>query len=195
MPIREIVNALFITYLGTEWMLQSSNELGKHQHDSIRMFLRILQNNKLFVMIVSFLNIVDIFKRTFSSASFEGLWHLRIILAATAYVVALYLDCKRSLPSLELKSFVRKVALAFLKVLWIYPFLAVVISFAFLFIISIFEALHLPLELLNMPIYYGTLYGPFSYIYYIVKREVIESTTSLPTNAAVAGEMTAYFAR
>ncbi|CAJ1934380.1 unnamed protein product [Cylindrotheca closterium] len=193
MPIREIVNALFLTYVGTEWMLQSSNELGKHQHDSFQVFLRILQNNKLFVALVSFLNIVDTFKRILPSL--EGLWQLRILLAATAYVFALYVDCKRKLPSLELSSFLRQVAMAFLKVLPIYPFLAVLISFVFLFVISIFETLHLPLELLNMPIYYGTLYGPFSYIYYIVKRQVIESTTSLPTNNMAAGEMTAYFAR
>jgi hypothetical protein len=177
MPIREIVNALFLTYVGTEWMLQSSSNelLGKqhHQHDSFQVFRRILVNNKLFVALVSFLNILDIFKRILPSM--EGLWQLRILLAATAYVLALYVDCKRKVPALELFSFLRKVALAFLKVLPIYPLLAVLISFVFLFVISIFETLHLPLELLNMPIYYGTLYGPFSYIYYIVKRQVIES--------------------
>lgn len=193
MPIREIVNALFLTYVATEWMLLSSNEIGKHQHDSFQVFLRILKHNKLFVVLVSFLNVVDIFKRMLPKL--ETSWQLRIILAATAYIMALYVDCKRRLPSLELASFLRKVALAFLRVLPIYPFLAVLISFVFLFVISIFETLHLPLELLNMPIYYGTLYGPFSYIYYIVKRQVIESTTSLPTNTAASGEMTAYFAR
>jgi len=194
MPIREIVNALFLTYVGTEWMLQSSNDVGKYQHDSFQVLLHILKRNKLFVVLVSLINIVDVFQRILPSL--EGSWQLRIVLAVTAYVFALYVDCKRIVPSLKLGSFLKQVALAFLKVLPIYPLLAVLISFVFLFVISIFETLHLSLELLNMPIYYGTLYGPFSYIYYIVKRQVLESTTSLPTNTmAASAEMTTYFAR
>jgi hypothetical protein len=94
-----------------------------------------------------------------------------------------------------LASFLRQVAIAFLRILPVYPFLAVLISFVFLFVISAFEALHLPLEILNMPIYYGTLYGPFSYIYYNVKRRVIESTQSLPTTSNNNSNMTAYYAR
>lgn len=178
MPIREIVNALFLTYVGTEWMLQSSNDVGKYHQDSFQILLQVLKHNRLFAVLVSFINIVDVFQRVLPRP--EGSWQLRIVMATTAYVVALYVDCKRTASSLELGSFLTQVALAFLKVLPIYPLLAILISFIFLFVISIFETLHLSLELLNMPIYYGTLYGPFSYIYYIVKRQVLESTTSLP---------------
>ncbi|KAG7374737.1 hypothetical protein IV203_013832 [Nitzschia inconspicua] len=79
-------------------------------------------------------------------------------------------------------AFLPKVGWAFFKVLPAYPFLAVLISFGFLFVINIWEFLHLPEEWLNMPIYYGTLYGPFAYTYVHVKQQVAcyESLT-LPT--------------
>eukprot|EP00980_Cylindrotheca_fusiformis_P009829 scaffold2164_cov106-Cylindrotheca_fusiformis.AAC.12 len=174
MPVREIVNALFLTYICTEWMLATANE-SRHYNKSSQM-LAILVQNKLFAILVAFINIVDVLKNSFTPTALTTLWHVRIALAVFAYMVALYVDCKRSQPKLTLTNFLRQVAIAFLRVLPVYPFLAVLISFVFLFVISAFETLHLPLEMLNMPIYYGTLYGPFSYIYYVVKRRVIEST-------------------
>jgi hypothetical protein len=193
MPLREIVNALFLTYMGTEWMLASSKE-NKHYNNG-QLFVRIIGQNKLFAVLVTFINLVDALKNIFTPSTLTTLWQVRIALAALAYVVALYIDCKRSQPNLTLASFLRQVAIAFLRILPVYPFLAVLISFVFLFVISAFEALHLPLEILNMPIYYGTLYGPFSYIYYNVKRRVIESTQSLPTTSNNNSNMTAYYAR
>lgn len=193
MPIREIVNALFLTYVGTEWMLTTAKET-RHYNNG-QNFLRILVQNKLFSILVAFINVVDALKNAFTPSTLTTLWHVRIALAAFAYVVALFIDCKRSKPNLTLPNFLRQVAIAFLRVLPVYPFLAVLISFLFLFVISAFEALHLPLELLNMPIYYGTLYGPFSYIYYNVKRRVIESTQSLPTMSDSSNNMTPDFAR
>jgi hypothetical protein len=78
--------------------------------------------------------------------------------------------------------FLPKVGWAFCKVLPAYPFLAVCISVCFMFVINLWEALHLPLEWLNMPIYYGTLYGPFAYTYVHVKQQVMcYETTTLPT--------------
>lgn len=78
--------------------------------------------------------------------------------------------------------FLPKVGWAFLKVLPAYPFLAVLISFGFLFVINIWEFLQLPEEWLNMPIYYGTLYGPFAYTYVHVKQQVVcYESNALPT--------------
>jgi hypothetical protein len=51
--------------------------------------------------------------------------------------------------------------------------LAVLISFIFMFVISIWDFLKLPEEWLQWPIYYGTLYGPFVYVYCTVKRQVL----------------------
>lgn len=111
----------------------------------------------------------------------EGFFHLpKAIFAAMAYFVALYLDIKRRVPHLDYSKFRSRVCWAFAKILPAYPFLAVLISFVFMFVINIWEALNLPMELLNAPIYYGTLYGPFAWVYVHVKREVLNEASSLP---------------
>jgi hypothetical protein len=120
----------------------------------------------------------------------------KLSLAATSYVLALYVDIHRDRTNGNGKEnsrsnnnnkniktkmkmpfrsvFLPKVGWAFAKILPAYPFLAVLISFVFLFVVDLWEyVFHLPLEWLNNPIYYGTLYGPFAYTYVHVKREVL----------------------
>lgn len=105
---------------------------------------------------------------------------MKICSAATSYVVALYVDVhrlrnnkrkhtannkiNRRKKRIPFKSvFLPKVGWTFIKILPAYPFLAVLISFLFLFVVDLWEYIfHLPLEWLNKPIYYGTLYGPFA---------------------------------
>mmetsp|Transcript_55448 Transcript_55448/g.134637 ORF Transcript_55448/g.134637 Transcript_55448/m.134637 type:complete len:188 (-) Transcript_55448:279-842(-) len=74
---------------------------------------------------------------------------------------------------LPCREFLPRVGRSFLRVLPAYPFLAVLISFVFMFVISIWEVLKLPEEWLQWPIYYGTLYGPFVYVYCTVKRQIL----------------------
>jgi hypothetical protein len=132
---------------------------------------------------------------------------LKATLAATCYVLALYVDINRKAFFFRKKNkfeddnattgsssssssagaiilpfsvYVSKVGWAFLKILPAYPFLAVLISFMFLFVINLWEFLHLPLEWLNDPIYYCVLYGPFAYTYVHVKNEVVANTTTIP---------------
>ncbi len=94
----------------------------------------------------------------------------RIIVAACSFLLALYWDCRQKYKLLHAKHepssppwsnqyFLQQLVHSFCRLLPMYPFLAVIISFGFLFLITAFERLHLPLQLLNMPIYYGTLYG------------------------------------
>lgn len=101
----------------------------------------------------------------------------RIFAAMCSFLLALYWDCRQSYklqyskyetrspggaassPPWSNRHFLQHLFHSFCKVLPIYPFLAVIISFGFLFIITAFERLNLPLQLLNTPIYYGTLYG------------------------------------
>ena len=80
--------------------------------------------------------------------------------------------------TLTMKAFISNVGVSFLKVIPAYPFLAVIISFVFLFVITFFESLHLPTQWLNWPIYYGTLYGPFVWVYMSVKRRVCREISS-----------------
>jgi hypothetical protein len=127
--------------------------------------------------------------------SYYVLIPVKLSLAATSYVLALYVDIhrdrtngnndgkelssnshnKNAKPKMPFRSvYLPKVGLAFVKILPAYPFLAVLISFVFIFIVDIWEfVFHLPLEWLNNPIYYGTLYGPFAYTYVYVKQEVL----------------------
>jgi hypothetical protein len=89
---------------------------------------------------------------------------------------------KRKKRRIPCSIFLPKVGYAFCKVLPAYPFLAVGMSVGFLFLIHVWEFLHLPLVWLQMPIYYGTLYGPLAYTYVYVKRQVLfVEATVLPT--------------
>ena len=116
-----------------------------------------------------------IHNKIIESSSFS--FHVpRVLIAITSFVTTLYWDCRtkyiqNTKKDLQLNNnnnntapwsnsyFIRQLLQSFCRLLPVYPFLAVVISFGFLFIISAFEKLHLPLQILNMPIYYGTLYG------------------------------------
>ena len=192
--LSEVVNALFVTYLATEVQLapddQTSADRVKHVLQS-----KVTQAITIGTVIVNLAVRLHIhisgsalLSAASSAVSFAS--HApKVLFAAMAYVVALYFDCRRSKKDLAVGDFLKSVGVQFCRVAPVYPFLAVMISFVFLFIISAFEVLHLPLELLNMPIYYGTLYGPFSWIYYMVKKRIVESSSSLPST------MTAYYAR
>jgi hypothetical protein len=177
--ISEVVNTLFLTYLASEYLIAEdlpSRQRSHHSRISIQPTIAVF----LIVLLVNTLDrltgAIDIANRLL-----QGFLHLpRILFAATAYVVALYIDVRRRVVPVTIKAFSAKVGWAFIKVLPAYPFLAVLISFVFLLVINLWEALHLPLEWLNAPIYYGTLYGPFAWVYVHVKRQVCEEATSLP---------------
>jgi hypothetical protein len=147
--ISEVVNALFITYVGSEYLLAESSGFARRKKKGLAYLL----------VAVASLNVFD---RVTGAAGFlnkllNGFLHLpKVGFAALVYVVALYFDCKKVAPALTAKVFLPLVGKAFLRVLPAYPFLAVVISFGFMIVINIFEALNLPLEYLNWPIYYGT---------------------------------------
>ena len=148
--ISEVVNALFITYVGTEYLLSENNEFPKGKKSGFVI---------LFVAVV----VLNLFDRVTGAAIFvnnllNGFLHVpKVAFAALIYVAALYFDCKKVSPRLNTKTFLPLVGKAFLRVLPAYPFLAVIISFGFMIVINIFEALHVPLEYLNWPIYYGEL--------------------------------------
>jgi hypothetical protein len=221
--LSEVVNALYITYLATEYNVlsnyngrksrsgRSAHSDGHHYnnnntiHDGTNVGLG--NTNKRILMIT----IVVVIWNLFDYISGFGdlihhlldiifLYHIpRIVLVATSYILTLYYDCyfavqrhiqmhqpqvggdhhhrcmvtKESVSILTWKKFLPRIFRYFIRILPIYPIMAVLISFIFLFVISIFEILHVSTDILNAPIYYGTLYGPFSYIYYHVKHDII----------------------
>jgi hypothetical protein len=183
--ISEVSNALLLTYFATEYLLATNN--GPNGKDTS---LLLSRRNIVTVLVVALINVLDRISglAPFANDVLQGFLHLpRILFAAAAYVVALYVDCRRVAVSLSFLSFLRTVGTAFLYILPVYPFMAVLISFVFLFVIRLFEVLHLPLGWLNAPIYYGCIYGPFSMVYFRVKQRIVLDRTSLPSLSLLGG--------
>ncbi len=126
-----------------------------------------------------------------------GYFHIpRIVAAIITFLVCLWWDCRRIVYTASSaakksnsetttnnngsnntttssgwsnKHFLGQLLKSFFRQLPIYPFAAVIISFFCLFVITLFEDLHLDTKRLNGFIYYSTLYGPLMLIYWDVK--------------------------
>jgi len=176
--ISEVSNALLFTYLATEYLANSS-----HRHEQ-----RSLLTSRVNVIVLVFVTVINLIDRVagFSlwiNSVLNGILHApRIAFVAIAYVAVLYIDCLRLTTRLSFtRDFLPVVSSSFLYVLPVYPFLAVLISFVFMFVIRLFELLRIPLAYLNMPIYYGTLYGPFSVVYHQTKQRLSSLKYNLPS--------------
>jgi hypothetical protein len=160
--ISEIVNAIFVTYLASEYFVGPNTHRRSQQPAWLPLWI-------LSLMVMILLNVLD----RVSGATlwfqhfFQGLFHLpRILFAAVAYILFLYYDCRASIQSsmtgtantkkkpmgaesstststttsslsFTWQYFLRHVGMAFCHILPLYPFLAVVISFGFLLVISV----------------------------------------------------------
>lgn len=196
--ISEVVNAIILTYFATEYKLvpqYNNNNNAQHQQQNknvITNWFFGVENiitkpqNKLIIIIFIAINSFDyiIGLTSIFHVTFDGFLHIpKILFAAIIYIIAIYYDVKRyDNHNMNIRNkFLPLLGVATLRVLPLYPFLAVFISFIFLFVITIFENLGMPIEILNWPIYYGTLYGPFSYIYFQIKEQVLKEKNTLPT--------------
>mmetsp|Transcript_31266 Transcript_31266/g.47296 ORF Transcript_31266/g.47296 Transcript_31266/m.47296 type:complete len:215 (+) Transcript_31266:45-689(+) len=178
MAISEICNALLITFIATEYSMSLKSKDGF----SFKRFINS-KPNQFFLLITLLINAMNTLVGAASVMKqfFEQLMHFpKVMMAALMYVIVLYVDCVRHSPTMTHASFLEKVAMQFLKILPVYPFLAVIISFVFMIIVTAFENLRLPFHWLNWPVYYGTLYGPFSIVYFQVKKEVCQEKFLLP---------------
>lgn len=193
--ISEVVNALFLTYLATEYTLSTNNNNNNASLSSIRKHSNgksRWRSNTTVITVSLSVAVINLLDQITGAAAvlhsgLQGFLHLpKILFAAIIYVLALFIDCRQLCHGelLFFKMFLPMVSRAFVRVLPVYPFLAVLISFGFLFVINLFEFLHLPEEWLNLPIYYGTLYGPFSFVYWKVKEKVIHDRNSLPVSSS-----------
>jgi len=195
--ISEVLNALLLTYLATEYSVASSKSTMAWRQsggDGRTAFLHILQQPRFLVpcFVVVLVNLIEraSFLGNVITETLHRFLHIpKILFAAISYIVVLYYDCKRRHSSLEAFAFLKQVGLAFLYVLPVYPFLAVLISLGFLFVINIFEFFHWDEQLLNAPIYYGVLYGPFSFVYWRVKEKIVQERSTLPSVAGSGGRV------
>lgn len=191
--LSEVVNALFLTYLATEYLVsnQESHAPLQGRHLAWRDYWqrpRYLMPSAI-VLVINVVERLSIGTTTASRVLHQFLHIPKILFAAASYVLVLYYDCRRVQSSLAVGPFLRQVGWAFLYVLPVYPFLAVLISFGFLLVINVFEFLHLDEQILNMPIYYGVMYGPFSFVYWRVKEKMIQERNILPFSSTVGGRV------
>lgn len=206
----EAVNSVFLTFLATEYLLYdhevpvkaATSNNSRHKSSIFRHLTAafISQHSRplryTFLLVLSINLFVHFHASGVALAEWihikvEHVFHIpRIIVAIFSFLLALYWDCRQkyrynsknqSIPApWSNRYFFRQLLQSFCRLLPVYPFLAVVISFGFLFVITAFEKLHLPLQILNMPIYYGTLYGPLMMMYWDVKKTVARSGSVLP---------------
>ena len=187
--LSEVVNALFLTFLATDYLIASNQELDAQPFNRSGSYpaARILfKPQNLFAAIcVVVCNAVDRLSGLadwMQTALHKFLHAPKIIMVAFMYILVLYWDCRRLVhrEDLSVTAFLRNVGVAFCYVLPVYPFLAVLISCGFFILLTIFDMLRINADILNWPIYYGTLYGPFSFVYWKVKRNISEERMSLP---------------
>jgi len=203
--ILEAVNSVCLTYLATEFLLNNNDyNTTSAQHGTN---ILLLQSIKTFISQQSrpiqctFVTVICINIFVYCHGAGQiildyihyKLFHIpRILLAVCSFMIALYWDCRHkylqnsrnnqsnSTAPWSNRYFIKQLVQSFIRLLPVYPFLAVVISFNFLFVIILFEKLHLPSDILNAPIYYGTLYGPCMLMYWDVKKTVVRSGNVLP---------------
>jgi len=230
--LREVINAVFVTYLASEWLADSDGGPSRRGAATAAragacvaaangfLWLSAADDAAVaaFVQIASLPAIVAAVEAALVAAVAIGLarragartapaaacvllassWaaclalggrakpHAPAVLLAGAFFVGgLYCDVSRA-AAVDGPAFARALASAALYVAPCYPLLAVAISLVFLLLIGVFEKIGLPLDLLDAPIYYGCLYGPFAAVYVDAKRSLLARRRALPTTAASA---------
>src|SRR6476620_8824103 len=103
--ISEILNALFITYVATEYHLQAATSTPyQQQHQTTTSSLLWRPHILLGGAITLIVNILDRVSGAIHVANdllHEFLYAPKIVLVIAAYAVALHLDCKRIQPTLD----------------------------------------------------------------------------------------------
>jgi hypothetical protein len=183
--ISEVLNSLLMTYVASEYLIFES--MSGRREPGVVSFLRARGKYISFLAtVVIFANILDhhptwgLHTTLFKTLVDDFLHIPKVVFAMIAYLIALYYDIHRVAPLLTLRQFAGKISWALLRHAPAYPLLAVLISFGFLFVITLWDMLGLNDAWLNAPIYYGTLYGPLAFIYVTVKGQVVHEVTSLP---------------
>ena len=107
---------------------------------------------------------------------------LKVIAVAAAFALACFLDIRRFARGLTARGFARELACALAYVAPLFPCLAVAISLGFFVLISLLELVGIDPHVINGAVMYGTLYGPFAWVYFVAKRRCLaNSDFELPT--------------
>lgn len=163
--LTEIITSLLITYASSEYLHGSKNRALRAVLGAFAAYIvHALPSVVAFLPALRFTTMLPI--------------------VALIYLVALYCDAVLCLgmPRLE---FVIALNAAAVRLIPLFPLLSIAFAFVFLELGELCERLGFGHQWLNVPIYYGVLYGPFAYIYVHVKA-VARGSTLLPTKAAGA---------
>lgn len=163
MPFVEIVTSILLTYGSSEYMYGS-------KHRCLYAIWGVIIIH-LFEAILSLGFNVGIPQLTFPLP-------VKVFFVSGSFCFTLWVDCSRG-KNIPLKEFFIEVWKGCLFLFPVFPFVAIFISFVFMMISNVFIWFSIPTTILNWPIYYGTLYGPFAIVYHKVKKSY-GSRTILP---------------
>jgi len=97
----------------------------------------------------------------------------RVLLATVAYPLACYADLLRCNPHLSPRNFATLVPRALVDTAALFFPIFMFISAVFLGLVSALEHAGMDSHVLNWPVYYGIIYGPFATFYFSVKRQFL----------------------
>ena len=102
-----------------------------------------------------------------------------VVVVAFFFTFAAYLDVRREMSTLTFTLFLPHAVMGLKWILPVFPCLMVGFSLLFFVLVLLVEGVGIDSHILNYPIYYGTLYGPFSLIYWNVKKKLLKSGDGL----------------
>jgi len=182
MPFVEVVTSIAITYASSEYLYGSKR--------------RALHG----VWVVSAIQLCELILKLLFQLHMptlpQSLWPIKVMLVATSFTLTLWFDVTRK-NRVGFRSFLLNVGQSCLVLLPVCPWLSVLISCGFFVLISIFDVFGLNTNILNWPIYYGTLYGPFAFVYLDVKKKAASapllphSTSDSPSSQPAGTSMVA----
>mmetsp|Transcript_3256 Transcript_3256/g.7619 ORF Transcript_3256/g.7619 Transcript_3256/m.7619 type:complete len:274 (-) Transcript_3256:133-954(-) len=102
----------------------------------------------------------------------------KVLCVIVTYAAVCWWDIRRRRETLRPLEFSLHFTRASVETMFVMPFVAVLVAMVFLIVVPIFQALGVPEEFFNAPIYYGVIYGPWATVYILVKSRCITRTSS-----------------
>jgi hypothetical protein len=200
--VLEVLNALVITYFGTEVLLKDQlryDRPGEREREGAQSLSaakkkrRKRQAQLTLGALWGLANLYNVASKFLGHAEGGGkgsdskgsgfAFHLPssfvLLLVVVAFTALAWWDVRRARPDLTPRVFARQIGVSTLESLILLPVASMAVALGFLVLIGALDALHSSTVWLNSPIYYGVLYGPFSTIYFFTKRRCITNRAQI----------------
>lgn len=99
----------------------------------------------------------------------------KVSFAAVMYPLACFADLRRRVPQLQPRQLLKIMPLSLLMTAALFPVVMLVIAMAFLLLCAGLDTVGVDPHILNWPIYWGVLYGPFATFYWDLKFRFLKS--------------------